>query len=143
VWAQVTTLEGGNYELGPRLRMTARRPLRGATLEDLPLGECAGRSWLLALGAVPVDYDDLTLVERGPDARFLERSPMLSMRSWEHERTVSERGERACELADRLAFDPRVPGTKRVVGAIFRHRHRRLRRRSSAMEARGKTLTAR
>ena len=131
VWARVTSIAGVNHELGPWVRMTVPRHLRDATLEDLPLGERAGRSWILALGVVPFDYDDLTLVERGPGMRFLERSPMGSMRLWQHERLVEARGDGACAVTDRLTFEPRARAAGRlvrgVVERIFRHRHRRLR----------------
>lgn len=132
VWARVTTVEGVNHELRPWMRMTVPRGARGIeSIEELPLGRPAGRSWILLLGAIPFDYDDLTLVELGPGHRFLERSPMGSMRLWQHERVVEPRGERACAVTDRLTFAPRVPGTARlvrpVVERLFRHRHRRLR----------------
>jgi ligand-binding SRPBCC domain-containing protein len=132
VWARVTSVEGVNHELGPWLRMTVPRGARGIeSIEELPLGRAVGRSWVLALGVLPFDYDDLTLVERGPGHRFLERSPMGSMRHWEHERVVEPRGEAACAVTDRLTFAPRVPGSGRlvrwIVERIFRHRHRRLR----------------
>jgi hypothetical protein len=130
VWARVTSIAGVNHELRPWMRMTVPRHLRSANLEDLPLGEPAGRSWLLALGLVPFDYDDVTLVERGPGRRFLERSPMGSMRHWQHERVVEPAGDGACTLTDRLTFEPRLraadgPG-RALVERIFRHRHRRV-----------------
>ena len=37
---------------------------------------------------IPIDYDDLTLVALEPGRGFHERSRMLSMRVWEHERTL-------------------------------------------------------
>jgi hypothetical protein len=40
-----------------------------------------GRSWILFLGPVPFDADDLTIAELGP-RRFVERSPLLSAASW-------------------------------------------------------------
>jgi ligand-binding SRPBCC domain-containing protein len=131
VWGRVTSVEGVNHELGPWMRMTVPRAARGLTLEEVPLGERVGRSWVLLLGVIPFDYDDITLVERGPGMRFLERSPMGSMRLWQHERLVEARGDGACAVTDRLTFAPRVPGAGRLVRAIveriFRHRHRRLR----------------
>ncbi len=59
---------------------------------------------------------------------------MLTMSSWEHERTVRPVGE-GCEVTDRLAFQLRrplaaVPGSARlaraIVARLFAHRHRRL-----------------
>jgi hypothetical protein len=130
VWARATTVEGVNHELGPWLRMTVPGSARGLALDAVPLGRPVGRSWVLLLGVLPIDYDEVTLVERGPGPRFLERSPMGSMRFWQHERIVEARGERGCAVTDRLTFQPRVPGTGRLARAIverlFRHRHRRL-----------------
>jgi hypothetical protein len=60
---------------------------------------------------------------------------MLSMRTWEHERTVQARGDEECEVSDRLLFELRqglgwVPGAERLarnlVARTFDHRHRRL-----------------
>ena len=133
VWARVTTIEGINHELGPWMRMTAPRTLRGATIDDLPVGERAGRSWILLFGLIPFDYDDLRLVEREP-GRFLERSTMLSMSLWEHERTVRATGDGGSEITDRMAFELRPPlaalGLARPIRAMIArlvaHRHRRL-----------------
>ena len=111
--------------------MTVPRGARGLSLEDVQPGRRVGRSWVLLLGLIPVDYDDLTLVEVEPGRRFLERSPMGSMRHWEHERVVEPRGEAACAVTDRLTFEPRLRGAerpaRRIVERLFRHRHRRLR----------------
>jgi hypothetical protein len=130
VWERATTMEGVNHELGPWIRMSVPRAARGMTLEEVPLGRRVGRSWLLLGHVLPFDYDDVTLVERGPGRRFLERSPMGSMRFWQHERVVEARGDGACTVTDHLTFAPRVPGSGRLVRAIvtrlFAHRHRRL-----------------
>ena len=130
VWARVTSMEGVNHELRPWMRMTVPRAARGLTLDTVELNRPVGRSWVLALGVIPFDYDKVTLVERGPGLRFLERSPMGSMRLWQHERLVEPRGDGACAITDRLTFEPRVPGSKRLVRGmierIFAHRHRRL-----------------
>jgi hypothetical protein len=128
------TPAGINDELRPLLRMTMPPSLHGKTISEVPLGEPLGRSWILLFGLVPVDYDDLGLAERGPGFRFLERSKMLSMSSWEHERTVAP-AEPGCEVTDRLTFRLRgplaaAPGSARlaraIVARLFAHRHRRL-----------------
>jgi ligand-binding SRPBCC domain-containing protein len=130
VWARVTSIEGVNHELGPWLRMTVPRRARGLSLDALEPGRPAGRSWVLLGGVLPVDYDEVTIVERGPGLRFLERSPMGSMRFWQHERTVTPRGPGECEVEDRLTFEPRLSIASRpargLVARIFAHRHRRL-----------------
>ena len=98
VWARVTSVEGVQHELRPWLRMTVPRAAKGISLEDVELNRPIGRSWVLALGVIPFDYDDVTLVERGPGMRFLERSPMGSMRLWQHERLVEPQGEERCTI---------------------------------------------
>jgi ligand-binding SRPBCC domain-containing protein len=135
VWARVTTPAGINDELGPWLHMTVPHRARGTTLEEVDLGIPLGRSWLLALGVVPVEWDDLRLIERGPGYRFLERSSTLTARRWEHERTVIS-VPNGCEVRDRVAVELRrplavLPASSRLAHAIvrqlFAHRHRRLR----------------
>jgi ligand-binding SRPBCC domain-containing protein len=138
VWRRVVTPEGINDELRPWMRMTVPRPLRGKTIDDVAPGQRLGRSWLLLFGLIPFDFDDLGLAELGPGHRFLERSTMLSMRSWEHERTIVPAGDDACQVTDRVASELRrplaaLPGAEGVTRAlltrVFAHRHRRLARR--------------
>ena len=131
VWARVTTARGINDELRPLLRMTAPASLRREGLARVELGRRICRSFVLLLGVLPVDYDDVTLVRLDPPAGFLERSRMLSQRVWEHERTLEEVAE-GCVLSDRVRYEPRLPVPDRALralyAAVFRHRHRRLRR---------------
>ena len=70
----------------------------------------------------------------GPGRRFLERSSMLTMSLWQHERTVEAEAGGA-QVTDRLGFELRrplrwIPGSgalaARIVAFLFRHRHRRL-----------------
>ena len=139
VWGRVTSPEGINEEMRPWMRMTMPRALAGRTIADVEPGPL-GRSWILLFGVLPIDYDDLGLAELEPGRRFLERSTMLSMRRWEHERTVEPAGEGACEVSDRVAFALRRPlaavGLTRpvaaLIGRFFAHRHRRLQRRFGA-----------
>ena len=137
MWRRATTPEGINDELAPVLRMTVPRGLRGRTIGDVKVGETLGRSWILLGGLLPVDYDDLGLAELEPGRRFLERSSMLSMRVWQHERIVEPADDRSSRVTDRLGFELRrplawIPGAERlaaaIVAALFRHRHRRLAR---------------
>jgi ligand-binding SRPBCC domain-containing protein len=132
VWARVSTPEGINAELMPLMRMTIPASVRRLDPDTVPVGERICRSWLLLFGFLPFDYDDLILVRLEPGRGFHERSTMLSQRLWEHERWIEPDGDRACVLRDRLSFEPRLglPGgtVAPLVRAIFRHRHRRLRR---------------
>ena len=134
VWERATELDGVNEELRPWVRMTAPAGLRGRRISDLEPGVPAGRCWLLLGGFLPVDYDELMLVEVEESRRFLERSRMLTMEVWQHERLV-EPADAGCTVTDRLTFRlrgplARLPGSKllarAIVGALFRHRHRRL-----------------
>ncbi len=88
VWERIITPAGINYELRPWMRMTLPRGFERLDPESVELGKPIGRSWVLLLGLLPFEYDDVTLVELEPGRRFLERSPMLSQRSWQHERIV-------------------------------------------------------
>ncbi len=129
VWAHATCMKGVNRELFPLARMTHPRELSVLDSERVPLGQRVFRSWILAAGVVPIDYDDLTLIELEPGRRFLERSPMLSQREWQHERVIEPMAGGSI-VTDRVRFVPRVA----VLGPIFlvvfrlafRLRHRNL-----------------
>jgi ligand-binding SRPBCC domain-containing protein len=115
------------------MRGTAPARVRALDPAQVVLGERIFRSWVLLFGVIPIDYDDLTLIALEPGRGFHERSRMLSMRVWEHERTLEPAGDSATRVSDRLSFEPRLPGMgpllERFIRATFRHRHRRLRRR--------------
>ena len=129
LWARITEPAGINDELRPLMRMTVPAGARdfGLNLEPGKIG----RSWVLLFGFIPFDYDDLTIVRLEPGRGFLERSSMLSMRLWEHERTLTPCGEGRCQITDRVAWEPRLPlpgaWFRPLVRAIFDHRHGRLR----------------
>jgi ligand-binding SRPBCC domain-containing protein len=132
VWRRITTPEGINHELMPIMPMTVPAGLRGFSADDahrIVPGTAVGRSYLLLLGFLPFDYDNITIAELEPERRFVEQSTMLSMRRWQHERTITPRGK-TCELRDTMSFRLRVPGPEalvaRMLRAILRHRHRRL-----------------
>lgn len=130
VWAHASTIAGVNRELFPLARMTAPPGARLDASTIVP-GRRAFRSWILAFGVVPVDYDDLTLVDLEEPRRFLERSAMLTQRLWEHERTVEPAGG-GCLVRDRVRFEPRSTLLGRLQLPVFRlvfaNRHRQLAR---------------
>lgn len=140
VWTAAISEEGINHELAPWLRMTMPKSIDGMTIEEAPINEKLGRSWILLARFLPVDYDDLRLAERGPGMRFLERSQLGSARHWQHEREVLATGEGTCEITDRLELELRAPLraigatriAERIVRALFTHRHRRLAQRWGA-----------
>ena len=131
VWAWVSTFDGINDELMPLMRMTAPAHIRALDPSEVVLGERIFRSWVLLFGVLPIDYDDLALLRLEPGRGFHERSRMLSMSIWEHERWLTAEGD-GCRVTDRLSFKPRLPGMgpllERFIRMTFRHRHRRLRR---------------
>jgi hypothetical protein len=110
------------------MQFASERQLVLDTVAPGPLG----RSWVLLFGLIPIDYDDLVLEQIDPGRGFLERSSMLSQRLWEHERTIEPVDPNTCEIADRVAWEPRLPIPGRLLRplfeAVFRHRHRQLRR---------------
>ena len=133
VWEHAGAIAGVNDELGGLLRMTAPA---GARIDgpDVPLGRRWFRSWLLLGGVLPVEYyDDLTLVRVEPGRGFLERSSAPTVRVWERERTLEPLADGGTRVRDRVRAEPRLPVPAAVpralIAAIFRLRHRRLRRR--------------
>jgi ligand-binding SRPBCC domain-containing protein len=133
VWAWATSIDGIAAEMFPLLRM--RFPAGTSALFDdrFSPGRRLHRSWLLLFGLLPVDRSDLTFLELEPGRRFLEQSPMLSMKLWRHERIV-EPAPGGAVLADRLEFAPRVgaPLVRFFVKWFFERRHAALRRRFGA-----------
>jgi ligand-binding SRPBCC domain-containing protein len=131
VWAHATTFAGVNRELFPLARMTHPRDRTTLDPADVVPGQRLLRSWILAFGVLPIDYDDLTFVELEPGRRFVERSPMLTQREWRHERVVEPDGA-GSRVTDRLCFVPRVAALGALHEAVFRMafalRHRNLRR---------------
>jgi hypothetical protein len=131
VWHRVTSQEGLDHEFRPVLTMRFPKAYRGRTIDTLPVGEPVGRAWLLLGGVLPVEYDDLCLVEVTPGSHFLERSTLGSARTWQHERRLEDVADGWTRLTDRLVLEPRLAplaGFSRVVvKALFEHRHRRLR----------------
>lgn len=131
VWEHVITPAGINGEMRPWMTMSMPRGAEDLRIDTVPVGEPLGKAWLRLFGVIPFDYDALTIAELDPGTRFHEKSTMLSMRRWEHERTLTA-VPGGTEVHDRLTFEPRLPLVgivlRRVVGAFFAHRHRQLAR---------------
>lgn len=132
VWSAITVMPGVNAELMPLVRMTYPSEAKTQSIADAPAGEFLFWSWILAFGFIPIDRHHLRLVEIRPGEGFVEESVSWLQRRWRHERTV--RGlPNGCVVTDRLTFEPRIgwaaPLVARIVGVVFRHRHRRLNRR--------------
>ena len=129
VWQWVTSMKCINRELSPLMRMT--HPADRESLGDVELEMPAHLfdSLLLLFGWLPIDRSRLTLLELEPGRRFLERSPMLAMKLWQHERTVEASGG-GTRVVDRLSFEPRLASflVVRFVEVLCRHRHAVIRR---------------
>jgi ligand-binding SRPBCC domain-containing protein len=136
VWNWVVTAEGVNDELRPWLRMTV--PGGDFDLNSVEIGKPIGRSWVLLFGLIPIDYDEINLVQIDPGRGFVERSRMLSQRAWEHVRTIRPVDGGAL-VTDAVAWEPRLPlpgaAMRPLFRGIFGHRHRRLRRRFGGVRA--------
>lgn len=132
LWERVTTPEGIADEFAPLLTMRMPPGLRDTTIAHVPLGRPLGRAWIVLAGVVPVEYDDLVVVDLDPPHHFRERSALGSCRVWEHRRELEALPDGATRVTDTLRAWPRalVPRAvaRRVVGALFTHRHRRLAR---------------
>lgn len=133
VWSWATSVAGILAELRPVARMTFPAGRANILDFDVELGQPLARSWILLFGFLPIERSDLTLVELDTGRRFVEQSPMLTMRLWRHERTIAPIPG-GSSITDRLTFEPRLGGpiVEWFVAALFRHRHRVLRRRLGA-----------
>jgi ligand-binding SRPBCC domain-containing protein len=136
VWQRVTAPDGINDELWPFMHMTVPRSMKAKTIADVEPGVRLGRSWLLLFGFAPFEFDDITIAELEPGSRLLERSSMLSMRRWQHERMITAT-DQGCEVRDRVTFElrtplSRVPRLERLLRSslqhLFEHRHQRIAR---------------
>jgi ligand-binding SRPBCC domain-containing protein len=129
VWRHATSMAGVNLELAPLMRMTHPPELTELGEQTVPLGEPLFRSIILLFGVLPIDYDDVTFAALSPGKSFREDSRMLSMRRWIHERSV-EAAPGGATLTDRITFELKVPGVggvlARLLGLVFRNRHRNL-----------------
>jgi ligand-binding SRPBCC domain-containing protein len=129
LWEHISTPALLNREFSPFLKMTFPKSVETLTPQTVPLGQKLCRSWILLFGLLPVEYDDVTLVEIEPGVRFVERSSMLTQSFWEHIRTLED-ADSGCRVTDRVRFVSRLslagPLQQALVKAIFAWRHKRL-----------------
>ena len=134
VWQRVISPEGINDEMRPWLTMSMPRGAEGLSIDSVELGLPLGRAWIRLFGLLPIDYDHLSIAALEPGRSFHEKSTMLSMRSWQHERTLTPVTDTVTRVHDRITFEPRMvlrPSAglfRRAFAAFFAHRHRRLAR---------------
>ncbi|HWW45812.1 MAG TPA: hypothetical protein VN180_12140 [Acidimicrobiia bacterium] len=130
VWAAVSTVDGVNRELSPLVRMTD--PTDGAPFDTEPWQAGTPVLWQLLFGIIPVDRHRVELVAFPNRRGFRESSSTWLHRVWRHERTLRD-DPSGCIVRDVVEIEPRLgvlrPIVGRSVGRMFRHRHRRLRRR--------------
>jgi ligand-binding SRPBCC domain-containing protein len=128
-WSWATSIAGISAELRPWMKMTVPKGVANIVDLDVRLGQPLCRSWILLFGVLPIDRSALTLIELDNGRRFLEQSPMVSMRLWRHERTIESQGS-GCVLTDRLEFQPRVAAgvVRWFIATLFAHRHAVIRR---------------
>ncbi|QNA88738.1 hypothetical protein G4G28_09940 [Massilia sp. Dwa41.01b] len=123
VWTWSTSIRGIKQEMWPVLKITFPKGMTHIG-EDTTLDKPLCRCQFLLLGIFPVDMSKLTFSEIVPGHRFVEQSPLLSMRSWRHERIITSVAGGTC-VTDNLTFSPRFGGP--VVGwfvkKFFEHRH--------------------
>ncbi len=134
VWVRIVSPEGINDEMRPWMTMTMPRGAEGLDIDTVPLGQPLGRAWIRLFGVLPIDYDHLSIAGIEPGRSFHEKSTMLSMRSWQHERTLTPVSDTVTRVHDRVTFEPRLPLRPfagvfaKAFAAFFAHRHRRLAR---------------
>ena len=131
VWQHISSMAGVNRELMPLLRMTYPAGLERLDQQTVPLGARLFRSYLLAFGVLPVDWDDLAFESITPGQGFVESSSLATARTWQHRRWIDAGAtSESCLLTDHLTWTPRlaVPGAifRQIVPLLFRHRHRQL-----------------
>lgn len=129
VWSWATSVKGISAEMWPVLKMTIPKGKSSILDFEVAPGQPLFRSWLLLAGVLPIDCSELTLLEVEDGRRFLEQSPMLSMRLWRHERVLTPTHE-GTSVSDNLEFSPRfgTPVVRWFVKVFFQHRHAVLRR---------------
>lgn len=142
LWDWSTSVRGVHAEMGPILKLDFPKGMTHIPRDGSGLGKSLGNCKFLLFGVLPVDLSKLTFVEVEPGRRFVEQSPLLSMKSWRHERVIAPAAD-GTHVVDTLEFTPRF-GTRMVtwfISKFFQHRHKKLmeqyhERRSAASMAR-------
>lgn len=129
LWRWSTSARGVQAEMAPILKMHFPDGMQRIPQDQDSLGKPLGDCRFLLFGLVPVDLSRLTFVEMEPGRRFVEQSPLLSMKLWRHERVIEPNADGA-RVIDTLEFTPRMASgiVAWFVGHFFAHRHARLRR---------------
>jgi ligand-binding SRPBCC domain-containing protein len=129
LWNWSTSVHGVDAEMGPILKLDFPKGMTEIPQDGNSLGKPLGNCKFLLFGLLPVDLSRLTFVEIEPGRRFVEQSPLLSMKSWRHERVIAP-GLDGTHVVDKLEFTPRFATgiVKWFIAQFFKHRHAVLRR---------------
>jgi ligand-binding SRPBCC domain-containing protein len=133
VWEHMTSMSGVNSELAPWLHMTYPKHAARIERENATSGQPLFTSTLLFLGMLPVDRHRLRILAVNDGLGFHEDSTSLMQARWIHIRAIERYNDDRCLLRDEISFRPRIrilgPALRPIVRAIFRWRHRQLRKR--------------
>jgi len=132
LWGHAITPQGINRELFPLLKMTSPKSYQNRSgMTGVPLNQKLFRSWILLFGVIPVEYDDITVVEMIPEQKFVEVSTMCTQKVWRHERRFTQVSE-VCEVTDQVTFEPKLklfgPVQLMIFRLVFQLRHKNLKR---------------
>ncbi|MDP9140920.1 MAG: hypothetical protein M3O62_09035 [Pseudomonadota bacterium] len=131
LWQHASSMAGVNFELMPLVRMTYPADRAALPHENIPK-DVLFQSWLMLFGILPFDRHALRLTNVWPRQGFDEDSTSWLQSRWIHKRRLIGRAN-GVTVTDELEITPRVRFAAPIVAAmvtqIFRHRHRRLRRR--------------
>ncbi|WP_296945722.1 hypothetical protein [uncultured Massilia sp.] len=129
LWRWSTSVRGVDAEMAPVLKLDFPEGMREVPQDPGSLGKPLGNCKFLLFGVVPVDLSRLTFVEIEPGRRFVEQSPLLSMKAWRHERAIVPAAD-GTRVVDTLEFTPRF--ATRIgawfISRFFSHRHEGLQR---------------
>jgi len=107
--------------------MTHPSGVSDITVRFVSAGQPLYNSWMLLFGFIPIDISILTMASINKGEGFVEKSPMYSMKTWRHKRTLVTVGANT-KIVDELEFEPRFfPSvTAWFITKIFQLRHRNI-----------------
>ena len=131
---ELFSMEAVNQELSPLVRMSVPSEWRNVPIRQWPCGEFLFKSWITLFGFLPVDLHFVRL-SGVRETSFQETSSSLVNRHWNHERTISCRGNGSVRdngslIRDKVQYASRFSPLGYLLLPIykwvFQHRHRRL-----------------
>lgn len=144
LWRHAGSMAGVNYELGPWVRMSY--PSHFSSIADafssgqqLVPGQTVFHSWITLARLIPLDRHAFGFERILDGEGFDERSHSWMQASWVHRRRIAAIPG-GCRVGDVLEFRPRLffmaPLLRLIIGGLFRHRHRQLKRRFGCLACR-------